>query len=260
MSVISEIGIKMKNAVTKKPTLDDLRASIADAEAAAAEAARVTQRKRDEYAATHDELVDNGDDLGMRRFKEEITDLERAEHRAAEDLQLRRDRLKRAEAYVAAEEHAKRVTEYERLSQLLYVRAQMIREQEEGLAASLIEYSDVAKLLQRVCDGFSAEFKRSAFNAAGADAERRTAASSLSGQVPVEECGPLFSGTNLMQTVALDMTVFTQGRWPFKYLTGDLHSLTQSPRIDDRVREYLRMLHRRFQAAGIVPPTPPRAA
>ena len=162
-------------------------------------------------------------------FAKRSPSLERAQHREEEDLALRRKRLQRAVEHVAAAEQERVFTEFERLSQLLYVRSQAIRDLEESLCAELIDYLHVAEDLQRIVGPLFQQIKVEAIARAKADPDpvrgnqRLSDAYRLSGQPDAADHGPIFSREQMMQAVALDLVVFTQGRFPFRYLTGDLH-------------------------------------
>lgn len=257
---IVELGTKMKKAVTKTPTLEDLDAAIVQAEAAALEAAKASQRVRDAFTLGFDQLANDGDQLGIRRLREEITVAERAQSHADEDVQLHRGRREKLRAANAAAAHDQVITEFERMAQLMYSRAQAIRDHEEALAASLDEYLRIGLDLQRLADALLLPRKQMELAAAGNDPEARAKALRNPGRVLVEEFRPLFSTDGVMQLAGLDMAVFTQGRWPTRNLGIDLYALTQGPRIDRRAQEYLKLLQRTLIEAGAIQPPPPKAA
>lgn len=255
---IVELGTKMKKAMTKTPTLEDVEASIAKAEAASLEAAKASQRARDAFTVGFDDLANDGDELGIRRLREEIATAERLQAHAEDDVRLHHGRREKFRAAQAAAAHEQVISEFEKLCQLMYNRAQMIRDEEIALAASLDEYLRIGLDLQRLVDELLVARKSRAV--AGAAPAQVEAAKRLPTRVLVEEFRPLFSTDGVIQLCAQDLSVFTAGRWPVRNLGVGIYQLSQGPRIDVMVRDYLKLLLRQMVEAGIVPQPPPRAA
>jgi hypothetical protein len=259
MGIVQKLGTKVKKAV-KTPTLEDLDAAIATAEAASLERAKASQRSRDAFTVGFDDLANEGDEVGIRRLREEITAAERLQAHAEDNVRLHHGRREKLRAAQATAAHDQVITEFERMAQLMYSRAQAIRDNEEALAASLDEYLRIGLDLQRLVDALLAPCKQRQLAAAGNNAEARAQALRNPGRVLVEEFRPLFSTDGVMQLAGLDMAVFTQGRWPTRNLGIDLYSVTQGPRIDRRAQEYLKLLQRQLIEASAIQPPPPRAA
>lgn len=260
MGKIQEIGAVMKKAVTGKPTIADLEAEVSKAEKGVADATMAVTRAQDAVRLAFEDIDETLDETKVPRLRQEVVEAQRWQERAADDVRLHCRRLERAQAASVQVARTEAVTEFERLSQLLWNRAKRIRDHEEELAAELTDFWGVAADLQRVSDKFFHEAKVSAVAAAGADPERRTAAVRLTGQTMLEEYGPLFEKGALTRRVELDMIVFTNGKWPQRIIGGDFHKIVQGPRVDVTVRDNLRMLQQKLIKAGAIPRTPPEAA
>jgi hypothetical protein len=245
MNVVTELGARVKKAIVKPAmTMEGLDAAVAKAEAALIEAGNVVMRAKNDLTAQFDDLADAGDEVGLRRVRDAIAQAERLERDAAADLALHRGRLDKAKARGEDAAHAQLRIDVDRLGQLLYQRAQMIREAEEELAKQLDEYQIVAVDLQRKSD----ELLASTRLRAGNDPKLPTA-------VYVADFKPLFGIADILHLVALDLYVLTNGRWPHKNIGLDVYTLSQGPRFDNRVQEYLRMLLRQLpQASTDLPP------
>jgi hypothetical protein len=245
MNVVTEFGARVKKVITKPAmTMEGLDAAVAKAEAALAEAGNVVMRAKNDLTAQFDDLADAGDEVGLRRVRDAIAQAERLERDATADLALHRGRLEKARARDEDGTHAQLRIDVDRLGQLLYQRAQMIREAEEELAKQLEEYQIVAVDLQRKSD----ELLVSTRLRAGNDPKLPTA-------VYVADFKPLFGIADILHLVALDLYVMTNGRWPHKNIGLDVYTLSQGPRFDNRVQGYLQMLLRQLpQVPTDLPP------
>jgi hypothetical protein len=248
MGVVKEIGTAMKKLVSKPTTVEDFAAAVAKAELVAVEAGKVVLRAKNEFTDQFDTLADDGDEVGIRRMRDAIAQAERLERDAQANLALHRGRLDRARTHDELAAHAQLRTEVDRLGQLLYQRAQMLRDATEALATGLDQYQIVAVELQRKSDEWLVANRLRAGN----DRNMPTA-------VSVADFKPLFSIGDILHLVALDLYIATNGKWPHKNIGLDVYTLSQGPRFDNRVQGYLQMLLRQLPG-GPPTPAPPEAA
>jgi hypothetical protein len=234
MGVVKEIGTAMKKMVVKTPTVDDLAAAVSKADRAAVEAGKVVVRAKNELIDQFDTLADDNDEVGIHRLRDAIAQAERLERDAQANLAQHRGRFERAKQHEAGAGHRQLRVEVDKTGQLLYQRAQIISGCAEALAEALEEYFIVGQEMQRKSD----ELLVSARQRAGNDRSMPTA-------VYAVDYPPLFGFKgDIPHMVALDVYVLTQGKWPHKNVGMDLYALSQGPRFDQRVREYMQMLLR----------------
>lgn len=256
---IVELGAKMKKAVMSKPTLEDLDAAIVKAEAAALEAAKASQRARDAFTVDWEKLANEGDELGIRRLREEISTAERLQQHAEEDVRLHHGRREKVRAAHAQTLHDEAITEFERTSQLLYVRDQTIVDLVHKLANEIEARGLISMDLQRLVDTLLVRQRTAALSRANTPAQTE-AARKLRTAVSANEYPALFDNATVLHLIALEIYIRTHGKWPHRNIGLDLYSLSQGPKFDDRSRDYLRLLQRNLIELGIVPQPPPRAA
>jgi hypothetical protein len=259
---ISEMGARMKQAV-KKLTPADYEAAFKKAEGLLAEATNAVAHAKGELNASIEQLMDDGQELEIRRLRRAIAEAEQNERDAASDLAHHRLRLERCKVADADAAHAKLRSEVERLGQLLYQRAQLVRDASETLAEKLHEYATVALETQNRSDELLVSERERALAKAGDESEMQQA-KRLPTRVTVHDFPALFHQVDIAHLINLDLAVFTMPkpddmhgiRWPHKNI--DMYAVSQGPRFDERVREGVRMLLRALPRTSN--DTPPAAA
>jgi hypothetical protein len=127
------------------------------------------------------------------------------------------------------------IANVERLAKTQLSSAQYCRQNCQALVGALLDYLEGAIALQRAADEVLVERKR--LSGRG-DLRMRTA-------VDVPEYPALFSTDHIVGLLAQDLAVGTSGKWPARGVL-DIYQLSQGPRFDKRVAEYLLLLVRQL--------------
>jgi hypothetical protein len=137
-------------------------------------------------------------------------------------------------------------TEIDRLGREQYQAAHTIRLTVQELGKKIEAYQAGGEELKRKSDALLVATRERAGN----DRSMPTA-------VSVSDYKPLFAAADQLHLIALDLYVCTSGRFPLRNVGLDLYTISQGPRFDERVRDYVSMLLRGLPGHS---PQPPRAA